>query len=137
MILLYTADLKFAINFSRHESIGYYPAFMNFGRELVVPKSLRQEAKMTDQSIVTEPTKNIIHEDYVQRKKTQLGKNFGTPHTRLSTKYMRYKEWPRDALRVNRSANRHISTMPHCRNPIVYECNKARRKRRRRRRSNN
>jgi Integrase core domain. len=34
------ADFKFAINSARHESTGFTPSFLNFGRELEVPKAL-------------------------------------------------------------------------------------------------
>lgn len=36
----YLPDLNFAINTARHDSTGYSPAFLNFGRELMGPKSL-------------------------------------------------------------------------------------------------
>lgn len=42
------ADLVFAINTSRQESTGFSPAFLNFGRELEVPKAIYRNSVSDD-----------------------------------------------------------------------------------------
>ncbi|KAK9686546.1 hypothetical protein QE152_g37109 [Popillia japonica] len=40
---IYLPQFAFAINTTRHETTGFTPAFLNFGRQLVPPKSLWRE----------------------------------------------------------------------------------------------
>jgi hypothetical protein len=42
------SDLVFAINSSRHDSTGFSPAFLNFGRELDPPNPLYREISPTE-----------------------------------------------------------------------------------------
>lgn len=41
----YVQHLAFAINTAKHESTGYTPAYLNFGRELIPPNMARREAE--------------------------------------------------------------------------------------------
>lgn len=51
-------ELQFAANSSRHESTGFSPAFLNFGREMEVPKAIyRQEEEVRDPG--TEETNEV------------------------------------------------------------------------------
>lgn len=64
---LHLSDLKFALNTSRHESSGYTPAFLNFVRELTVPKILRQEVEEELPASDSETTDQKVPEHFVKR----------------------------------------------------------------------
>ncbi|XP_014250359.1 uncharacterized protein LOC106667146 [Cimex lectularius] len=42
---MYLSEITFALNSSAHASTGYSPAFINFGRELRQPNTLRSDSK--------------------------------------------------------------------------------------------
>lgn len=61
---VHMADFMFALNTARHESTGFSPAFLNFGRELEVPGAL---SKGGEPDPLTDDTDPESVNDYSQR----------------------------------------------------------------------
>lgn len=59
----YLSDFQLAVNSSRHESTGFSPAFLNFGRELHLPNSLYQQ----DTAVPEAPEDNRISPSHTDR----------------------------------------------------------------------
>ncbi|KAK9680262.1 hypothetical protein QE152_g39225 [Popillia japonica] len=77
---IYLPQFAFAINTTRHETTGFTPAFLNFGRQLVPPKSLWKEVKSTANQSETQ-AQDLVPElkklkDFYQITKSRLSEGF-------------------------------------------------------------
>ena len=56
---VYLSETTFAYNTAIHDSTGYSPAYLNFGREMIVPGSLNQESQRRSRSTLNDRIKRI------------------------------------------------------------------------------
>ena len=70
----YIYEISFAYNTAMHDSTGYTPAYLNFGRELHAPGSLQQEVGQRTKSRAEERIKNI--QEALELAKINTAKSF-------------------------------------------------------------
>lgn len=90
-------ELVFAVNSSRHESTGFSPAFLNYGREMEMPGILRSPRTPHDEA---ESLTNNVPEEHLEavRKLTETFElvrlNLGRAYTSQSRHYnLRHRDW--------------------------------------------
>lgn len=95
----FPADFEFALNTSRHDSTGFSPAFLNFGRELEAPSTLYQAQNKSNQDLL-EGDARVDYRGYTEhlRKLSEVYElvriNLGRAFSAQSRGYnLRRREW--------------------------------------------
>lgn len=80
---LESGEFQFAINTAVHDSTGYTPAMLTFGRELKVPKAVRGPTVQLVPATDPEPTPDEVHTKRV----SEFKRIYGKAHENLKAAY--------------------------------------------------